>query len=92
MLLALFPVVARAEITGAARVIDGDTIDIAGERIRLHGIDAPESGQTCVVGLGAYLRTVAMGEFVVLPNARDVIRVSPDTDRGSPPTPTILVF
>lgn len=31
-----------------ARVIDGDTIDIAGERIRLHGIDAPESAQTCV--------------------------------------------
>ncbi len=37
-----------ADITGPARIIDGDTIDIAGERIRLHGIDAPESGQTCV--------------------------------------------
>ena len=32
----------------AAYVRDGDTIDIAGERIRLHGIDAPESRQTCV--------------------------------------------
>ena len=28
-------------------MIDGDTIDIHGERIRLFGIDAPESRQTC---------------------------------------------
>jgi endonuclease YncB( thermonuclease family) len=30
-----------------ARVIDGDTIDLAGERIRLWGIDAPEGSQVC---------------------------------------------
>jgi endonuclease YncB( thermonuclease family) len=35
------------EITGIATVIDGDTIDINGHRIRLHGIDAPESRQLC---------------------------------------------
>lgn len=29
------------------RVIDGDTIDLAGQRIRLFGIDAPEKGQIC---------------------------------------------
>ncbi len=29
-----------ADVTGPARVIDGDTIEVAGERIRLHGIDA----------------------------------------------------
>ncbi len=38
---------ADADITGPARVVDGDTIVIAGERIRLHGIDAPELKQTC---------------------------------------------
>lgn len=34
-------------IVGSAIVIDGDTIDVKGMRIRLHGIDAPESGQKC---------------------------------------------
>lgn len=33
-------------LTGPARVIDGDTIVVAGERVRLHGIDAPELDQT----------------------------------------------
>ena len=46
------PSVAVADITGKPRVIDGDTIEIAGERIRLHGIDAPESKQTCIDGDG----------------------------------------
>jgi endonuclease YncB( thermonuclease family) len=34
-------------VIGIARVIDGDTIEIGTTRIRLEGIDAPESGQTC---------------------------------------------
>lgn len=34
-------------VAGQVRVIDGDTLRIAGERIRLAGIDAPETGQTC---------------------------------------------
>jgi endonuclease YncB( thermonuclease family) len=36
-----------ATIVGRAYVIDGDTVDIAGRRIRFEGIDAPESDQTC---------------------------------------------
>ncbi|MCY3754817.1 MAG: thermonuclease family protein [Alphaproteobacteria bacterium] len=35
-------------ISGEARVIDGDTLAVAGRRIRLHGIDAPETRQTCL--------------------------------------------
>ncbi len=35
------------EINGAARVIDGDTLAIGGDRVRLFGIDAPERGQPC---------------------------------------------
>jgi endonuclease YncB( thermonuclease family) len=39
---------AAEPIVGLARIIDGDTIRISGNRIRLHGIDAPEAKQTCV--------------------------------------------
>ncbi len=46
-ILILLPVSVSAEIIGKPRIIDGDTIDIGGKRIHLHGIDAPESDQTC---------------------------------------------
>jgi len=32
---------------GAARVLDGDSLVVAGEKIRLFGIDAPEHDQSC---------------------------------------------
>lgn len=36
-----------ADLRGVVRVIDGDTVDVGDTRVRLHGIDAPESGQQC---------------------------------------------
>lgn len=39
--------VADAALTGPAQIIDGDTLDVRGSRVRLHGIDAPESAQRC---------------------------------------------
>lgn len=39
---------AQAEtISGPARVLDGDTLAIAGQKIRFDAIDAPETRQTC---------------------------------------------
>lgn len=43
----------RQDLSGGAVVHDGDTISVAGERIRLFGLDAPELDQTCRDGAGA---------------------------------------
>jgi endonuclease YncB( thermonuclease family) len=50
--LAIFlPHVAQAEtVTGTARIVDGDTIEIKDQKIRLWGIDAPEPAQRCTEG------------------------------------------
>lgn len=40
----------QADVSGRARVIDGDTIEVSSARIRLFGIDAPESAQRCLAG------------------------------------------
>lgn len=45
---------ASPEISGRASVIDGDTMEIHGQRIRLHGIDAPEGGQMCTKNTQTY--------------------------------------
>ncbi len=34
-------------IAGRPRVVDGDSLEVAGHRVRLFGIDAPESAQDC---------------------------------------------
>jgi endonuclease YncB( thermonuclease family) len=36
-----------APFRGRARVVDGDSLDVAGEHVRLFGIDAPELAQWC---------------------------------------------
>lgn len=41
------PLFSRYQVQGVATVTDGDTIKIAGKRLRIFGIDAPEARQTC---------------------------------------------
>jgi endonuclease YncB( thermonuclease family) len=45
---------AAEELIGAAEVVDGDTLKIAHEKVRLHGIDAPETSQTCGAAGGTW--------------------------------------
>ena len=69
-------------LTGRARIIDADTIEIRGERIRLLMIDAPEAGQRCYVD-GSPQRcgqraTSALADWI---GGRAVICVGNDRDR-----------
>lgn len=43
---------AGRSVEGPARIVDGDTLIVLGERVRLRGIDAPELGQKCAAGDG----------------------------------------
>ncbi|MFT6084298.1 MAG: endonuclease YncB(thermonuclease family) [Alphaproteobacteria bacterium] len=41
---------AKQDIIGIPTIIDGDTLKIRDQKIRLEGIDTPESNQTCTLG------------------------------------------
>lgn len=65
-ILVLAPISAEAKtLTGQAIVIDGDTLEIHGEPIRLGGIDAPESRQTCLNGAGVAYRCGKEASFAL---------------------------
>lgn len=47
-LLLLLGIALAQDLVGRASVVDGDTLEIRGVRVRLWGIDAVESSQTCL--------------------------------------------
>ena len=63
------------EVHGEARVVDGDTLVIAGERIRMQGIDAPEARQKCEDASG-FLYPCGQVATQALKNAIDGRRVT----------------
>ncbi|MDE0800939.1 MAG: thermonuclease family protein [Rhodospirillaceae bacterium] len=69
-------------ITGTPRIVDGDTLVIERTRIRLHGIDAPETKQTCqrdgIDWLCGQDSSKALREYV---NGAEVRCEKLDTDR-----------
>ncbi|WP_448377774.1 thermonuclease family protein, partial [Fervidobacterium sp.] len=48
LFLFLLPLALAQTLVGRASVVDGDTLEVRGERVRLWGLDAPESAQTCL--------------------------------------------
>lgn len=64
---------ARPTTGVVTRVVDGDTLEVAGVgRVRVIGIDTPERGQCGYERAGAALQSLVLGERVSLtPGARD---------------------
>ena len=80
--VAIVPITAKADVVGPARVVDGDTLEITGTKIRMHGIDAPESKQSCLANGKTYRcgqkATVALSELI---GSSDVRCEGKDQDR-----------
>lgn len=75
-------VLAGRLLTGPATVHDGDTITVAGARIRLHGIDAPETDQPCQRQSGQWhCGREASGRLRALIAGKEVRCTPLDTDR-----------
>jgi len=68
--------IASADLTGIALIVDGDTITISGNKIRLHGIDTPEKDQVCrdagVIWKCGYEATEALREWTYTKEVRCV--------------------
>ena len=69
-------------VTGRARVSDGDSLRIGGDRIRLFGIDAPELDQDCADAAGRdwACGAWARGRLALLAEGRRVVCTVQDRD------------
>ena len=56
IVLTATPAFAGDTLTGAAKVLDGDTLELQGRLIDLYGIDAPETEQVCARADGGQYR------------------------------------
>ena len=72
-----------ATLTGQPLILDADTVILSGERIRLKGIDAPETTQSC---LDAEQKSYPCGQVSTYALI-DKIGISPLTCIGGHPRP-----
>ena len=49
-----FSIAQAADLSGLPRIVDGDTLAIGATKVRLEGIDAPETDQVCLNASGAH--------------------------------------
>jgi endonuclease YncB( thermonuclease family) len=80
LLALILLVTAPAALAQQAYVLDGDTLDLAGERIRLWRVDAPEGSQVCQRAGRAW----ACGADATAALETLVARARPDVRRGRP--------
>lgn len=93
VLLLASPALASAtEMTGIMTVTDGDTLKLNKQRIRLEGIDAPESDQTCILERRQWdCGTAATNALQQVINGRSVRCVTVKKDQFKRPLATCYV-
>ncbi len=74
---------AAAEFAGRGRALDGDTLDLGGRSVRLFGVDAPETAQTCGAADGRdwACGAAAKARLAALIDGRDLVCAALDRDR-----------
>lgn len=84
------PPVVAPPVGGPATIIDGDTLEVAGNRFHLWGIDAPEPGQICErAGLPFDCGHEATGQLRHIVGDRTVI--CRPTDQSDAPGATVAI-
>lgn len=78
LILSAFPAFSQSVITGRAYVIDGDTLAVGNTRVRLAGIDAPESSQTC----GNYACGAESKQYLKALIGQSPVYCEPDVNQG----------
>jgi endonuclease YncB( thermonuclease family) len=74
ILLNLSEKIIASEIYGHPVITDGDTIKISNNKIRLHGIDAPEKKQNCTKNAKEYNCGIVATEALINKISKNVVK------------------